>query len=31
MRLGWKVFLPGSIVAVMLIAAWRMFGPGYAA
>jgi NADH-quinone oxidoreductase subunit H len=31
MRLGWKVFLPTSIVAVMLIAAWRMFGPGYGA
>ena len=27
MRLGWKVFLPTSIVAVVLIAAWRMFGP----
>jgi NADH-quinone oxidoreductase subunit H len=31
MRLGWKVFLPTSIVAVMLIAAWRMYGPGTAA
>jgi NADH-quinone oxidoreductase subunit H len=31
MRLGWKVFLPTSIVAVVLIAAWRMFGPGYSA
>ena len=31
MRLGWKVFLPTSIVAVVLIAAWRMFGPGYGA
>jgi NADH-quinone oxidoreductase subunit H len=28
MRLGWKVFLPLSIVAVVLIAAWREFGPG---
>jgi NADH-quinone oxidoreductase subunit H len=27
MRLGWKVFLPISLVAVMLIAAWRVFGP----
>ena len=28
MRLGWKVFLPISIGAVVLISAWRMFGPG---
>ncbi|MGI8839439.1 MAG: NADH-quinone oxidoreductase subunit NuoH [Caulobacteraceae bacterium] len=28
MRLGWKVFLPLSIAAVVLIAAWREFGPG---
>jgi NADH-quinone oxidoreductase subunit H len=28
MRLGWKVFLPTSIGAVVLIAAWRVFGPG---
>ena len=28
MRLGWKVFLPVSIASVMLIAGWRMFGPG---
>ncbi len=28
MRLGWKVFLPTSLVAVALIAAWRVFGPG---
>jgi NADH-quinone oxidoreductase subunit H len=28
MRLGWKVFLPTSIVAVVAIAAWRVFGPG---
>jgi NADH-quinone oxidoreductase subunit H len=26
MRLGWKVFLPTSLVAVMLVAAWRVFG-----
>jgi len=28
MRLGWKVFLPTSLVAVVLVAAWRVFGPG---
>jgi NADH-quinone oxidoreductase subunit H len=28
MRLGWKVFLPTSLVAVMLVSAWRVFGPG---
>jgi NADH-quinone oxidoreductase subunit H len=28
MRLGWKVFLPASLVAVALIAGWRVFGPG---
>jgi NADH-quinone oxidoreductase subunit H len=28
MRLGWKVFLPVSLVAVVIIAAWRVFGPG---
>jgi NADH-quinone oxidoreductase subunit H len=27
MRLGWKVFLPTSLVAVVLIGAWRVFGP----
>jgi hypothetical protein len=27
MRLGWKVFLPTSLVLVMLVAAWRVFGP----
>jgi NADH-quinone oxidoreductase subunit H len=27
MRLGWKVFLPTSIAAVVAIAAWRVFGP----
>jgi NADH-quinone oxidoreductase subunit H len=31
MRLGWKVFLPASLVAVMLVAAWRVFGPAAAA
>jgi NADH-quinone oxidoreductase subunit H len=31
MRLGWKVFLPTSVVAVILIAAWRVFGPSYGA
>ena len=28
MRLGWKVFLPLSLVAVVIVAAWRVFGPG---
>jgi len=27
MRLGWKVFLPTSLLAVILVAAWRVFGP----
>ncbi|HYG28219.1 MAG TPA: NADH-quinone oxidoreductase subunit H, partial [Caulobacteraceae bacterium] len=27
MRLGWKVFLPMSLVAVVVISAWRVFGP----
>jgi NADH-quinone oxidoreductase subunit H len=27
MRLGWKVFLPASIAAVLLIGAYRVFGP----
>jgi NADH-quinone oxidoreductase subunit H len=27
MRLGWKVFLPLSILAVVLIGGWREFGP----
>jgi NADH-quinone oxidoreductase subunit H len=27
MRLGWKVFLPTSLVAVVLVAAWRVFSP----
>ena len=30
MRLGWKVFLPISGVAVVLVAAWRVFGPAAA-
>jgi NADH-quinone oxidoreductase subunit H len=25
MRLGWKIFLPTSLVAVALIAGWRVF------
>jgi NADH-quinone oxidoreductase subunit H len=28
MRLGWKVFLPTSLVAVVVVAAWRVFMPG---
>jgi NADH-quinone oxidoreductase subunit H len=27
MRLGWKIFLPTSLVAVVAMAAWRVFGP----
>ncbi|HEY9218961.1 MAG TPA: NADH-quinone oxidoreductase subunit NuoH [Phenylobacterium sp.] len=27
MRLGWKVFLPFSLVAVAVVAAWKVFGP----
>jgi NADH-quinone oxidoreductase subunit H len=27
MRLGWKVFLPMSLVAVVVVAGWRVFGP----
>jgi NADH-quinone oxidoreductase subunit H len=27
MRLGWKVFLPASIAAVLLVGAYRVFGP----
>jgi NADH-quinone oxidoreductase subunit H len=30
MRLGWKVFLPASLLAVALVAGWRVFGPGVA-
>jgi NADH-quinone oxidoreductase subunit H len=29
MRLGWKVFLPTSLVGVILVAAWRVFGSGF--
>src|SRR5271155_1020665 len=28
MRLGWKVFLPTSLAAVLLVGAWRVYGPG---
>ena len=31
MRLGWKVFLPASGIAVILVAAWRVFGFGHEA
>jgi NADH-quinone oxidoreductase subunit H len=31
MRLGWKIFLPTTLVAVALIAAWRVFGPAQGA
>ena len=27
MRLGWKVFLPTTLAAVMAIAAWQVYGP----
>jgi NADH-quinone oxidoreductase subunit H len=27
MRLGWKVFLPLSLLAVVLVSAYRVFGP----
>lgn len=27
MRLGWKVFLPTSLLAVVLVSAWRVLGP----
>ena len=26
MRLGWKIFLPTSVAAVVLVSAWRVFG-----
>jgi NADH-quinone oxidoreductase subunit H len=29
MRLGWKVFLPTSLAAVALVAAYRVFGPAH--
>ncbi|MGH6978389.1 MAG: NADH-quinone oxidoreductase subunit NuoH [Brevundimonas sp.] len=28
MRLGWKVFLPTSLIAVVVVAAWRVFAVG---
>jgi NADH-quinone oxidoreductase subunit H len=28
MRLGWKVFLPTSLVAVALVAGWRVYSGG---
>ncbi|MHC3126520.1 NADH:ubiquinone oxidoreductase subunit H [Brevundimonas sp. GN22] len=28
MRLGWKIFLPSSLVAVVFVAAWRVFAVG---
>ena len=28
MRLGWKIFLPTSLVAVIIVAAWRVFAVG---
>ncbi|MDI1280613.1 NADH-quinone oxidoreductase subunit NuoH [Brevundimonas sp.] len=28
MRLGWKIFLPTSVVAVVVVSAWRVFGVG---
>ena len=28
MRLGWKVFLPTSLAAVVLVGGWRLFGVG---
>ncbi|MBC7165936.1 NADH-quinone oxidoreductase subunit NuoH [Phenylobacterium sp.] len=31
MRLGWKIFLPTSLVAVVIVAAWRVFGPAQGA
>jgi NADH-quinone oxidoreductase subunit H len=31
MRLGWKVFLPTSLAAVAIVAAWRVFGPAQGA
>jgi NADH-quinone oxidoreductase subunit H len=29
MRLGWKVFLPTSLLAVVAVAAYRVFGPAH--
>jgi NADH-quinone oxidoreductase subunit H len=28
MRLGWKIFLPTSLAAVVVVSAWRVFGHG---
>ncbi|RYG97278.1 MAG: NADH-quinone oxidoreductase subunit H, partial [Alphaproteobacteria bacterium] len=28
MRLGWKIFLPTSLVCVVFVAAWRVFAVG---
>ena len=28
MRLGWKIFLPTALVAVVVVSAWRVFGVG---
>ena len=28
MRLGWKIFLPSSLIAVVAVAAWRVFAVG---
>lgn len=28
MRLGWKIFLPSSLVAVVIVSAWRVFAVG---
>ncbi|NCZ83657.1 MAG: NADH-quinone oxidoreductase subunit H, partial [Betaproteobacteria bacterium] len=28
MRLGWKIFLPTSLVAVVAVSAWRVFAVG---
>jgi NADH-quinone oxidoreductase subunit H len=28
MRLGWKIFLPASLIAVVFVAAWRVFAVG---
>ena len=28
MRLGWKIFLPTSLVCVVVVAAWRVFAVG---
>jgi NADH-quinone oxidoreductase subunit H len=29
MRLGWKVLLPTTGIAVVIVSAWRVFGPGH--